>query len=71
MYRYLEHINNKENWDKVAEVIQPILEGDLVTEEIIKSNIKGLEKLKDLGEDRLYKIIVEELKRDHMYKDYI
>lgn len=69
--KYLLLINDLKNEDLVTNVLDPIFEGDQVTEEHIKDNITRLELLLQVGENEIYEEIVKDLNDDDVYGEYM
>lgn len=54
-------IKNSENRNKVIEVLEPIVNADLINESDFSEKIKSLDVLKEIGENQVYDLVVEDL----------
>lgn len=61
MYKYLMEIKNSENRNKVIEVLEPIVNVDLINKNDFSEKIKSLDVLKEIGENQVYDLVVEDL----------
>jgi hypothetical protein len=71
MYLYMTELINPDNWPAVAEVIRPIVEGDILNDEIARENVRALAKLDDLGETKIRNLVEKRMINEPLYKKYL
>ncbi|MGW8822231.1 hypothetical protein ACWGNU_08910 [Paenibacillus lautus] len=64
-------MKNPDNWSKINEVIQPIVEGDILNDDVVRKHVHSLDKLNELGEHDVYSVLVERLKNSPLYEKYL
>ncbi|WP_431785734.1 hypothetical protein [Paenibacillus lactis] len=71
MYEYMAKMKNPDNWSAITDIIQPIVEGDILNDDVVRKNVRSLDKLKELGEHGVYTVLVEQLKNSPLYEKYL
>lgn len=71
MYEYMAKMKNSDNWSAITDIIQPIVEGDILNDDVVRKNVHSLDKLKELGEHGVYTVLVERLKNSPLYEKYL
>ncbi|WP_339294349.1 hypothetical protein MKY82_22085 [Paenibacillus sp. FSL W7-1279] len=71
MYEYMAKMKNPDNWSVITDIIQPIVEGDILNDDVVRKNVRSLDKLNELGEHGVYSVLVERLKNSPLYEKYL
>lgn len=71
MFAYLAMVKNKDNMEQVAAILSCIADEAVMTQPAIEYRLQQLEKLKEIGEEEIYKKIREELKDNPNYSSYL
>lgn len=71
MLRYLRMLKNETNKELVVTILEPITEGDQLTEQVIRNNLSWLPLLHSIGEREIYEAVVNDLQEDETYSQYM
>lgn len=71
LYEYMAKMKSPDNWSKINEIIQPIVEGDILNDDVVRKHVHSLDKLNELGEHDVYSVLVERLKNSPLYEKYL
>ncbi|PGT13749.1 hypothetical protein COD05_01230 [Bacillus cereus] len=71
MYKYLMKLNNPKNRGEVIDVLDRITSSDLIDEHIVRKNIESITTLKEIGEEQIFEMVVEDYKEMELYKEFL
>ncbi|MCU4904570.1 hypothetical protein OCD69_09815 [Bacillus paranthracis] len=71
MYKYLMKLNDPKNRGEVIDVLDRITSSDLIDEHIVQKNIKSIATLKEIGEEQIFEMVVEDYKEMELYKEFL
>ncbi|WP_410994632.1 hypothetical protein [Bacillus paranthracis] len=71
MYKYLMKLNNPKNRGEVIDVLDRITSSDLIDEHIVRKNIESIITLKEIGEEQIFEMVVEDYKEMELYKEFL
>jgi hypothetical protein len=71
MDKYLLKVKKPENMVTVMVILRKFLWTDFINEKIAKDNVKLLNKLKEIGEEEIYNLVVNDCKNDKFYKNLL
>jgi hypothetical protein len=71
MIQYLVLVKDEGNDQVVTDVLRPIMEGDILTDEVIQRNLSQLQLLLSIGEKDVFDAVVSDLQEDESYKKHM
>lgn len=71
MYGYLLELKDQKNSSIVMSIIQPIVQGDVLNDDIVRANVALLKQLDDLGEFAVKDKIFRDFKNNPLYSKYL
>jgi spermidine/putrescine-binding protein len=69
--QFLDQVKEEKNEERVIEIITGVFSTDVLDEETIKQQIKGLDELKEIGETEVYDAVIQDLQEDETYKEFL
>lgn len=64
-------LNDPKNRGEVIDVLDRITSSDLIDEHIVQKNIKSIATLKEIGEEQIFEMVVEDYKEMELYKEFL
>ncbi len=64
-------LNNPKNRGEVIDVLDRITSSDLIDEHIVRKNIESIITLKEIGEEQIFEMVVEDYKEMELYKEFL